>query len=98
MLCLAFTSLADPAPSRNKQSVIVFVDGQPREVPFTRRMTLTKAILAIGGYAEFSQKAISLERHKTERSVDLRAIIDRRAADIMLEPWDVITIGLPPRP
>lgn len=78
--------------------MIVFVDGQPREVPFTRHMTLTKAILAIGGYAEFSQKAISLERHKTARSVDLRAIIDGRVADIILEPWDVITIGLPPHP
>jgi hypothetical protein len=61
-------------------------------------MTLTKAILAVGGFAEFSHKAISLERRKTGRHVDLWAIIDGRAADIMLEPWDVITIGLPPRP
>jgi uncharacterized protein YacL len=61
-------------------------------------MTLTKAILTVGEYAEFSRKEISLERHKTARIVDLRAIIDGRAADITLEPWDIIIIGLPPRP
>lgn len=61
-------------------------------------MTLTKALLAIGGYSEFSQKAISLERNKTARRVDLRAITDGRAPDITLEPWDIITIGLPPHP
>jgi protein involved in polysaccharide export with SLBB domain len=59
-------------------------------------MTLTRAILAAGGYGEFSRKPVYLERHKTARRVDLRAIVDRRAPDLMLEPADVIIVGRSP--
>ena len=98
MLCVAFTTLADPVGGGGQQRVIVFIDGQLRYIPFTQSMTLTKALLAIGSFAEFSQKAIFLERNKIARSVDLPAIIDGRATDIMLEPSDIIEIGLPSRP
>src|SRR5437588_11182797 len=96
MVCLTLTSIAKSTRDEVSASVIVFVDGKLHEVPFTPHMTLTKAILSAGGYGEFSRKPVYLERHKTARRVDLRAIIDGRRPDVVLGSAGVFLVGRVP--
>jgi protein involved in polysaccharide export with SLBB domain len=88
--------IADAHPSASDPTERVIVAGEigrPREVSFTPQLTLVKAILAVGGYGDFSSKSVSLIRHGKVRRVDLRAIIEGQSRDISLEPWDIIIVG-----
>jgi protein involved in polysaccharide export with SLBB domain len=67
-----------------------------REIPYSAGLTASKAIIAAGGYSDFSRTPIFLVRCGQLTRLDMRAILERgeHDKDVQLKPWDVIVIGL----
>jgi hypothetical protein len=100
LLCV--TALAGATPEAVDR--IIFVGDRARgamQIPFTSGMTASKAIIAAGGYGNFSRTPIYLVRCGKLTALDMRAAVElgERERDVQLRPWDIIVIGtnLPPR-
>ena len=64
------------------------------EIPYSQDMTVTKAIIAAGGYSDFGKTSVFLVRCGEVTGVDMRAIFaGEQDKDVPLKPWDVIVIG-----
>jgi protein involved in polysaccharide export with SLBB domain len=100
LLCVTALTGAAPEPV---DRVIVVGDRarSTTEVPFSSGMTASKAIIAAGGYGDFSRTPIYLVRCGEWTALDMRAALElgEREKDVQLKPWDIIVIGtkLPPR-
>lgn len=67
---------------------------KPGAVPWTRGMTLARAITEAGSFKKFAKRdKIKIVRHGTENIVaNFDDIVDGRAADLELQPRDVIWV------
>jgi protein involved in polysaccharide export with SLBB domain len=92
MLWAALTcGIAAAAP---EDRVIVTGRGRLTEIPYSTGLTVSKAIIAAGGYSDFSRTAIHLIRCARSTRLDMDAILrGERQSDVQLQPWDIITIG-----
>ena len=61
-------------------------------IAHTADMTVTKAILTVGGYAEFAHVRIYLIRDSKSTKVDLQEIVRKPEKGIPLKPSDIIYI------
>jgi protein involved in polysaccharide export with SLBB domain len=99
---LCVTALAGAAPEPVDRVIVVGDRARSAtEIPFASGMTASKAIIAAGGYSDFSRTPIYLVRCGKWTTLDMRAAIElgEREKDVQLKPWDIIVIGtnLPPR-
>lgn len=82
---------------------VVFITGnvlQQKEVRFLEGLTLTKAIAYAGGISIPSDAVLiriirrrDIEPYLKPILVDLKAVRERRAADLSLEPWDIVEVS-----
>jgi protein involved in polysaccharide export with SLBB domain len=98
---LCVTALAGAAPEPVERIIVVGDRARSAmEIPFTSGMTASKAIIAAGGYGDFSRTPIYLVRCGKLTALDMRAAVElgEREKDVQLKPWDIIVIGtnLPP--
>ena len=92
MLWIAVTGgLAAGTPD---ERVIVTSGGLLTEIPYATGLTASKAIMAAGGYSDFSSASIHLIRCGRSTRLDIDAVFrGQRQNDVQLRPWDIITIG-----
>jgi protein involved in polysaccharide export with SLBB domain len=76
---------------------VLVVGQQPKvtEIPYASGMTVSKAVIASGGYGDFSRTPFYLVRCGQVTKIDLEAALIRgeREKDIALKPWDIIVVG-----
>ena len=90
------TALAGAVPEPVDRIIVVGDRARSAtEIPFVSGMTASKAIIAAGGYSDFSRTPIYLIRCGKLTALDMRAAIERgeREKDVLLKPWDIIVIG-----
>ena len=87
-----FALAAEPA-----ERVIVVGDRAPgtAEIAYSPDLTVSKALIRIGGISDFSDTSVYLVRCGKVTRIDIRAIVQggERDKDVQLKPWDVIVIG-----
>jgi protein involved in polysaccharide export with SLBB domain len=94
VVATASFTLGAPEPA---ERVIVVGDRThgPTEIPYSAGLTVSKAVIAAGGYADFSRTPISLIRCGQVTRVDLQAVVSGESdKDFQLKPWDIIVVGL----
>src|SRR4051812_44015203 len=66
------------------------------EFAYSRDLTVSKALIRMGGISDFSDTPVYLVRCGRVTRVDMRAIVrgGEPDKDVQLRPWDVIVIGL----
>jgi hypothetical protein len=99
LVALAYSSTAVASTTPEER---VFVCGDrlaPIELAYSSDLTVAKAIIAAGGYGDFSGSKIYLVRAAQVTTLDIRAVVES-GKDVPLQPWDIIVIGktLRPRP
>jgi protein involved in polysaccharide export with SLBB domain len=67
-----------------------------KEIPYSNGLTVSKAIIAAGGYFDLSRSPVILVRCGELTRVDMQAILEHGEfdKDVQLKPWDVTVIGL----
>jgi len=65
------------------------------EIAYSRDLTVSKALIRMGGISDFSDTPVYLVRCGQVTRVDTRAIVrgSEPDKDVQLKPWDVIVIG-----
>ena len=94
-LCLLWAVLpCGIAATAPEDRVIVTGQGRITEIPYSTGLTAVKAIIAAGGYSDFSRTPIHLIRCARSTRLDMDAILrGEPQSDVQLQPWDIITIG-----
>lgn len=92
---LLFTLSSAIAAGPPDERVIIVSHGRLTEIPYSAGLTASKAVLAGGGYADFSRTPVSLIRCAHSTRLNMKLVIEhaRRDLDVELQPWDIITIG-----
>jgi protein involved in polysaccharide export with SLBB domain len=87
--------LAAVASTPDERVLVVGSRARVTEIPYSKDLTVTKAIIAAGGYGDFSRTSIFLVRCSDVTQLDMRAILEsgQRDKDVPLKPWDTIVIG-----
>lgn len=72
--------------------IIVVGNGvrSPGAIAYAAEMTVMKAILRVGGYAEFAHARVYLIRDSISTKLDLHKILKKEEKDTPLKPWDII--------
>ena len=93
ILWLAVLPFAAAAP--NERVLVVGERARRTEIPYSKDLTASKALIAAGGYADFSDTPIHLVRCGEVTRIDMRAIVQfgQREKDVSLKPWDIIVVG-----
>jgi protein involved in polysaccharide export with SLBB domain len=93
---LSVAALTSAAPQPVDRVIVVGDRARTTtEIPFSNGMTASKAIIAAGGYSDFSRTPIYLIRCGKPTALDMRAALElgEREKDVQLRPWDIIVIG-----
>ena len=97
ILLLNFVATAGTAP--DERILVLGSRTQISQIAYSQDMTVTKAIIAAGGYSDFGKTTIFLVRCGEVTRVDMRAIFAGEGdKDVPLKPWDAIVIGARLRP
>jgi hypothetical protein len=89
--CFGFPIASPVLAGRVPQSVIVIIDGAPREISLTPRLTVMNALRAVN--PQLDKRPVYLERHKAAQRVDVDRILAGHVHDISLQDADVLIIG-----
>jgi protein involved in polysaccharide export with SLBB domain len=94
-VALLLASVAVGGTLTPEERVIVIGYGSFTEVPYTKGLTASKAIIAGGGIHDFGNTPIFLVRCGRATHIDVEAALLRgqRDQDPELQPWDIIAIG-----
>jgi protein involved in polysaccharide export with SLBB domain len=94
-IALTFGGVGCAADVPDERVLVVGQSARATEIPYSSTLTASKAIIAAGGYGDFSRTPIYLVRGAVITKVDLEAALIRgeRGKEIALRPWDIIVVG-----
>jgi len=70
----------------------------PLELAYTPELTLVKAVIAAGGFAESSHTPVYLVRCRQVKKFDIHIVIESTYGaenNPHLQPWDIVVVGDP---
>jgi len=72
--------------------VVVFGELGSGLIPFSKDLTLLRAINATGGITDFSGTTILLIRSGTVTGYNAEKLYRQKIADVPLSPWDIVLL------